>query len=151
MHDVRSRAGAIGLMQLMPATGRATARAARIPYRGRATLTDPESNIALGTRYLSDMFYRFDEQHALATAAYNAGPHRVDRWIRNLTAMPAPIWIETIPYDETRKYVQRVLEANAVFHWRLTDKTRRVSALLKPVAGPSQLARVAREPGGSGD
>ena len=150
MHDVRSRAGAIGLMQLMPATGRATAKAAKLPYRGSTTLTDPAANIALGTRYLSDMYYRFGEHRALATAAYNAGPHRVDRWLPDSDALPATVWIETIPYDETRKYVQRVLAADTVFHWRMTDSTRRVSELLKPVQGPSRQAALGASASGSG-
>ncbi len=140
MRDVRSGAGAIGLMQLMPATGKATAKAAKIRYRGRASLTDPETNIQLGTRYLADMYKRFNNSQVLATAAYNAGPHRVVRWIDGVQDMPATIWIETIPFDETRKYVQRVLEANAVFHWRLTEKTRRLSQVLSPIADTSKQA-----------
>ncbi len=141
MHDVRSGAGAVGLMQLMPATGKATARAAKIPYRGRASLTDPKTNIQLGTRYLGDMYRRFGNSQVLATAAYNAGPHRVDAWLDDVDEMPAEIWIETIPFDETRKYVQRVLSANAVFHWRLTNRTQRITGALKPVtAKPRQVA-----------
>lgn len=133
MPDVRSSAGAVGLMQLMPATGRATARAARLPYRGHRTLVDPASNIALGSWYLGEMYRRFSEHRVLATAAYNAGPHRVERWLPRETAVDAAIWIETIPFDETRKYVRRVLEAQTIFHWRLHGDVRRVSASLQPI------------------
>lgn len=142
MRDVRSSAGAVGLMQLMPATGRQTARNHKMPYHGLSTLTDPRSNISLGTRYLGSMYKRFGRSQVLATAAYNAGPHRVDRWLPKDASVPADIWIESIPYDETRKYVQRVLEANTVFHWRMTRNIRRVSQVLGPIAGPLRQAAI---------
>jgi soluble lytic murein transglycosylase len=81
MRDVRSGAGAIGLMQLMPATGRDVAKEIKLPYSGLATLVNPESNIQLGTTYLGKMAERYGGNQVLATAAYNAGPHRVDRWL----------------------------------------------------------------------
>ena len=127
MRDVRSSAGAVGLMQLMPATGRDVARDISLPYSGLATLTDPESNIRLGTSYLGQMAERFNGHAVLATAAYNAGPHRVDRWLPESGAEDARIWIENIPFNETRKYVKRVLAAQTIFHWRMTGQVRRVS------------------------
>lgn len=151
MRDIKSSAGAVGLMQLMPATGRQTAKAASVAYHGLATLVDPQANIQLGTRYLGDMFQRFGRNKVLATAAYNAGPHRVDRWLPNDSALATEVWIETIPYDETRKYVQRVLEADTVFHWRMTDSTRRVSSVFAPIRSPLKQAAVPRRgktPGG---
>ena len=63
----------------------------------------------------------------LATAAYNAGPHRVDRWLPDSGSYDARVWIENIPFNETRKYVKRVLSAQAIFHWRMTGQLRRVS------------------------
>ncbi|MEO0996052.1 MAG: transglycosylase SLT domain-containing protein [Pseudomonadota bacterium] len=151
MPDVRSPAGALGLMQLLPSTGRAAAKQAGESFDGPATLTDPRANIVLGTHYLGDMLRRFDRHQALATAAYNAGPHRVDRWVADVAGMPAEVWIETIPFDETRRYVQRVLEAETVFYWRLNDRVRRVSQVLPPVAGPERRAATGaadRPPGG---
>ena len=127
MRDVRSSAGAIGLMQLMPTTGRKVAREISLPYYGITTLTDPVANIQLGTSYLGKMAERFDGNAVLATAAYNAGPHRVDRWLPESGSEDARIWIENIPYNETRKYVKRVLSAQAIFHWRMTGQVRRVS------------------------
>jgi len=127
MRDVRSSAGAIGLMQLMPATGRKVAKNISLPYAGIATLTDPEANIRLGTSYLGLMAERFDGNAVLATAAYNAGPHRVDRWLPESGSEDARIWIENIPFNETRTYVKRVLSAQAIFHWRMTGQLRRVS------------------------
>lgn len=141
MQDVRSRAGAVGLMQLMPATGRETAKKEKIRFRGVSSLTDAKTNIRLGTRYLADMSKRFNDNTVLATAAYNAGPHRVDRWVANVDQMSADIWIETIPYDETRGYVQRVLSAQAVFHWRLNNAQQRLTKTLRTVQGPVSQAR----------
>ncbi len=133
MPDVASSAGAVGLMQLMPATGKRTAVAARMPYRGVQTLKDPASNITLGTRYLGDMLNRFGQNRVLATAAYNAGPHRVERWLPKDSQLPADIWVETVPYSETRGYVRRVLAAEAVFHWRMNERTRRLAEVMPPV------------------
>jgi soluble lytic murein transglycosylase len=130
MRDIRSDAGAIGVMQILPETGRRMAREIRHPYSGRATLTDTASNIRLGTMYLSKMFERFDENRVLATAAYNAGPLQVVAWLPDAKQMDARIWIENIPYNETRQYVRRVLTAGTIFHWRLTGQTRRLSTEL---------------------
>ncbi|HSM29528.1 MAG TPA: transglycosylase SLT domain-containing protein [Woeseiaceae bacterium] len=143
MRDVRSRAGAIGLMQLMPATGRQVAREINLSYSGPDTLTDPDHNIRLGTSYLGSMAARYDGNHVLATAAYNAGPHRVDRWLPRSAMVDARIWIENIPYNETRRYVRRVLAADTIFHWRLTGEMQRLSDRLpqvRPLPADQQLA-----------
>jgi soluble lytic murein transglycosylase len=142
MRDVRSHAGAVGLMQLMPATGREVARKIKLPYSGLTTLVDPVSNIRLGTTYLAQMAERFDGNQVLATAAYNAGPHRVDGWLPASGTVDARIWIENIPFNETRKYVKRVLAAQTIFHWRLTGDIRRLSDEL-PLVLPSKTLRVA--------
>ena len=127
MRDIRSSAGAVGLMQVMPATGRKVAKAISLPYSGLATLTNPVSNIRLGTSYLGQMAKRYSGNQVLATAAYNAGPHRVDRWLPENGSLDARVWIENIPFTETRKYVKRVLAAQAIFHWRMTGEMRRLS------------------------
>jgi soluble lytic murein transglycosylase len=119
-------------MQLMPSTGRSTAKEIKHPYNGRTTLTDPDSNIRLGTRYLAKMNDRFDHP-ALATAAYNAGPSRVSAWLPGKSPMDARIWVETIPFNETRSYVRRVLTSDVIFHWRLTGTTWRLSNHLPDV------------------
>ena len=133
MPDVASAAGAIGLMQLMPGTGKETAAAARIPWRGWHSLTDPQTNITLGTQYLAKMLARFGDNPVLATAAYNAGPHRVKRWLPRDGAMPADVWIDSIPFRETRKYVRRVLASDVVFDWRMNGEPRPLSARMPPV------------------
>jgi soluble lytic murein transglycosylase len=138
MRDIRSGAGAIGVMQILPETGRRMAREIRHPYFGRATLTDSASNIRLGTMYLRKMFDRFDENQVLATAAYNAGPLNVEAWLPETNQMDARIWIENIPYDETRAYVRRVLAAGTIFHWRLTGKIRRLSTELSTIESAAE-------------
>ncbi len=133
MPDVTSRAGAVGLMQLMPATGKQIAKSAGVRYRGRVTLTDPAANVSLGTTYLSKMLDRFADHRVLATAAYNAGPHRVAGWLPEDTPLDADVWVETVPFDETRGYVQRVLASDAVFQWRMSGKTVRLAEVMPPV------------------
>jgi len=143
MRDVRSRAGAIGLMQLMPATGREVAREIQLPYTGLNTLTNPQQNIRLGTTYLGQMTERFGGNRVLATAAYNAGPHRVVEWLPEDGSLDARIWIENIPFNETRKYVRRVLEAETIFHWRMTGQLRRLSDELLLVGPDPDAQQVA--------
>jgi len=143
MRDVKSHAGAVGLMQLMPATGRDVAKAIKLPYSGLATLVDPTSNIRLGTTYLGQMAKRYGGNQVPATAAYNAGPHRVDRWLPQDGTIDARIWIENIPFNETRKYVKRVLAAQAIFHWRMTGKIRRLSDELSVVQAAAAARQVA--------
>jgi soluble lytic murein transglycosylase len=143
MRDVRSSAGAIGLMQLMPTTGRDVAKVIKLPYSGLATLIDPESNIRLGTTYLGQMAERYGGNQVLATAAYNAGPHQVDRWLPEDGTIDARIWIENIPFNETRRYVKRVLTAQTIFHWRMTGKMRRLSDELLLVQAASETQQVA--------
>lgn len=143
MRDVRSSAGAIGLMQLMPATGKQVARSIKLPYSGLTTLTNPSSNIQLGTSYLGQMAERYGGNHVLATAAYNAGPHRVDTWLPEVGAVDARVWIENIPFNETRSYVKRVLAAQTIFHWRMTGDVRRLSDELPAVSADSRTPQIA--------
>lgn len=143
MRDVKSSAGAIGLMQLMPATGRETAREINLRYGGLVTLTDSSSNIRLGTAYLGKMFNRFGENRVLATAAYNAGPHRVEKWLPREDQLDARIWIENIPFRETRNYVRRVLTDEAIFHWRLTGEHKRITSGLALIDRSSDTERLA--------
>lgn len=115
LHNAQSRVGARGLMQLMPKTAKATARKHKVKYSGTSQLSQPELNITLGSAYLGDMFKRFNHNPAFAAAAYNAGPHRVDRWLKERGDLPLDIWIETIPFTETRNYVQNVLAFRVIY------------------------------------
>ena len=115
LKNARSHAGARGLMQLMPATAKLTAKKHGIPYRKLYQLNQPKLNIALGTAYLGEMYNRFGNNRAFATAAYNAGPHRVKKWLKDRGHLPLDIWIETIPFKETRRYVQNVLAFRVIY------------------------------------
>ncbi len=113
--DARSPAGAMGLMQLMPATANQTALSIGIPYR-KSDLLIPEHNILLGGSYLNQMLQKFNGNRILATAAYNAGPHRVSGWLNPQDKrVDFDVWIETIPYNETRRYVQNVLTYSLIY------------------------------------
>ena len=109
MHDARSSAGAMGQMQLMPATARSTARRYNVRLANTWQLIDAEKNLQLGSLYLRELYDRFDGNRVVAAAAYNAGPTRIDRWLRGRSAQPADVFIESIPFRETRRYVQNVL------------------------------------------
>ncbi len=118
MADARSSAGALGLMQLMPATAKHTAHLLDWPLWRLQDLLAPVENIRLGSAYLRHILDSFHGNQLLATAAYNAGPGRVRQWLSAGTT-PADQWVETIPFTETRKYVQNVLTNAVIFDWRL--------------------------------
>ncbi|MEZ5417591.1 MAG: transglycosylase SLT domain-containing protein [Vicinamibacterales bacterium] len=105
---VRSSAGAIGLMQIMPATGRSLARSLGIRSFATRRLTDPETNMTLGTKYFADLVEQFGDA-AYALAGYNAGGHRVTRWRAERPDLPLDEWIDDIPFPETQNYVKRIL------------------------------------------
>ncbi|NQW10582.1 MAG: lytic transglycosylase domain-containing protein [Alphaproteobacteria bacterium] len=139
-----SRVGARGLMQLMPATAKQTARNAGLKYVLGDLLTEPDYNITLGRRYLTEMLARFDGHYVLAIAAYNAGPHRVARWIKrhghpNDPSVDVVDWIERIPFSETRNYVQRVLEALHVYRSRLSTNARVALRSTPGASGPQDV------------
>lgn len=122
----RSGAGARGLMQVMPATAQLVSRKHKIKYVAARLQSDPEQNMEIGRRYLADMIESFDGSYILALAAYNAGPSRAKRWIRAFgdprTPEVDPVdWVEMIPFDETRNYVQRVIENLQVYRALLRD------------------------------
>lgn len=122
MADARSPAGALGLMQIMPATGRATARRIGAKLASARELLDPAKNITIGSAYLKQMIGRFGGSFSMAAAAYNAGPHRVRAWRPKSGCVPADIWIDTIPFAETRRYVRRTSFYTTLYQWRLNEK-----------------------------
>lgn len=132
-----SHAGAIGLMQLMPATGRDMASRLGLTLDDSGDLLDPPTNLILGSAYLRDMLRQFDGSEPLATAAYNAGAARVSDWLPHTGSLPADVWIDSIPYTETRNYVHRVMGHTVIFDWRLTGKPQRLSARIGQVDAAS--------------
>jgi soluble lytic murein transglycosylase len=122
--DARSHAGASGLMQLMPATARYTAKRLGVPYTP-AQINDRGTNLRLGMGYLKLLLDDFDGSQALAAAGYNAGPGRPRRWRDGPQLEPA-MWAETIPFSETRDYVKKVL-SNAVYYEAILGIEEQVS------------------------
>ena len=125
--DARSEAGALGLMQLMPGTGREVGRLLKLPVRNNDAILRIENNLRLGARYLHSVLKQYQGHVVLATAAYNAGPTRVREWLPKGEAMEAERWVETIPYTETRRYVKNVLAFTAVYERRLGGEGTRLS------------------------
>jgi len=136
--DAVSAAGALGLMQLMPATGHRVAERLGLILDGHQALLDPETNLTVGSSYLGSLLKRFDGNELLATAAYNAGPDRVRAWLPQSGSLPADIWVDSIPFWETRNYVRNVLSASVIFDWRLHGKsTERLSTRLGRNVAPA--------------
>jgi soluble lytic murein transglycosylase len=133
--DARSPAGAMGLMQLMPETGRRTLQRLKMRLPVHQVLLSVEHNVKLGVSHLKEVLQRYSGNHSLATAAYNAGAHRVDSWLPD-GPLDADVWVETIPYTETRGYVKNVFAFAAVYDHRLgrnpTRLTTRMPALMQP-------------------
>ena len=125
--DAVSRAGARGLMQLLPSTARAVARDLGVSaYRDDRLLNDPMFNLRLGRAFLARQIDDFGGSYVLALAAYNAGPSRARAWMRDFGDPRDPSvdpldWIESIPFDETRNYIQRVLENLQVYRQLLDN------------------------------
>lgn len=133
MADIGSSAGAQGLMQLMPATAKYVAKKVDLPAPDRSDLHDPATNMQLGSAYLRYVLDKFDENQVLATAAYNAGPGRVKQWLPKGETLPADIWVDTVPFTETREYCRAVLHYATVFEWRLHGEVRPLSARMPSV------------------
>ncbi len=130
-----SPVGARGILQLMPATAKRIAKDLQLPFSQQRLLTDPEYNLTLGRAYLEDMLDRFGGSYVLAVAAYNAGPARVAEWEHDLgdpraTQTDVIDWVESIPFRETRTYVQRVLENLQVYRLRMGDRNLAFSLAL---------------------
>jgi soluble lytic murein transglycosylase len=133
--DARSSVGASGLMQIMPATARWTAKKIGLEYKPDM-ITDRDINLRLGTAYLKLVLDDFDGSQAMAAAAYNAGPGRPRRW-RDGPLMEPAAWAENIPFAETRDYVKKVL-SNAVYYNAMLGggKPGSLKARLGPQIGP---------------
>jgi len=137
--DAASSANALGLMQLLPSTAQMTARRAGLPKPTRASLLQPSVNVPLGSSFLRSLLDRADGQWPLAIAGYNAGPAAARRWLA-ATPVETDVWVENIPFNETRAYVQRVHWHSLVFDWLAERKPRDTSAWLGTVRAPGEPA-----------
>ena len=130
--DAQSHAGAMGLMQLMPATARYVAKKLKQKRPKKWELLSPNLNIKLGTAYLRQVLDQLNNHQVLATAAYNAGPHRVKSWLPE-KQLSADRWVETIPFNETRKYTERVMAYSVIYEQRLGKKPTRLDQRMSPI------------------
>ncbi len=128
----RSPVGARGLMQIMPKTGKQIARSLKEKWRSETILYDPEVNVRFGSFYYKQLLNRFNGHYALAAAAYNAGPHRVIKWLPKMP-MSADIWIETIPFKETRAYVGAVLTYALIYQQRMKRSVLKIKDFIRDV------------------
>jgi soluble lytic murein transglycosylase len=137
MPFVQSPVGALGLMQLMPQTSNEIARDLQLEQPDRRQLLKPETNISFGSYYLRQVLQQFNQNPVLATAAYNAGPHRIKKWYPKSGPMDADIWVDTIPFNETREYVRMVMAYAVFYDQRLQQPVKRLSERM-PVIGGKQ-------------
>jgi soluble lytic murein transglycosylase len=131
--DAASSAGALGLLQLLPETARRTAQRWNRPRPRGDDLFDPAINVPLGAAQLRLLVDRFGGQTAVALAGYNAGPNAAARWLPG-EAIESDIWIENIPYNETRSYVQRILWHSIVFAWLRSGEPQRTESWIARIA-----------------
>jgi soluble lytic murein transglycosylase len=138
-----SWAGARGLVQLMPGTARSVARQAGLPAPGEQMLYDPATNLGLGMRYLARLSRRWgggDAGPVLAIPSYNAGAGAVDGWVAERGTWPLDLFLEAIPYDETRHYTHSVLERWFAYRWLYGDGAARERLLYLPRAVPDRVS-----------
>lgn len=141
--DAVSRAGARGLMQMQPSTAVAVAKRWHLPLPQKDGTFDPPMDVQRGAAHLRDLLDKYG-QLGLSLAAYNAGAVPVARWLPT-RAMDADVWIENIPYGETRSYIQRIVEHIVAFAWVRDAEPPRLATLLPPIT-PSALAAQAATP-----
>jgi soluble lytic murein transglycosylase len=120
--DVTSSAGALGLMQVMPMTASVVSKMSRIPYSNQRELFLSQKNINIGTAYLQQLTKRFSNHPVLVAAAYNAGPRQVVYWLKNHPPKEIDVWIETLPWQETRNYLKNVMAFYVVYQYRLDQR-----------------------------
>ncbi len=142
--EATSSAGARGLMQIMPSTAKQLARTLKMPFAPEK-LTDPQYNLTLGSYYLSDIIGDFNGSYVMGLAGYNAGPSRVRAWLKaygdpRTGAIDMIDWIELIPFQETRDYVQRVLENLQIYRTRLGDRQTTTASLHDDLERPRSRA-----------
>lgn len=141
MPFVKSHVGAVGLMQVMPQTGQEIASQLQLSHFNSRQLLKPETNIHFGSYYLYQTLREFGNNPVLATAAYNAGPHRIRQWTPRQGELDADIWVDTIPFDETREYVRRVMAYSVFYDQRLKRPFKRLSERMRPVSKKTFVTR----------
>jgi len=131
--DARSSAGAMGLMQLMPRTAKQLTRGTGIRIKNRMQLIDVDTNLKLGMKHLGKVMERFNQNPVLALAAYNAGQSRVKRWIPKNKLVEADLWAETIPFKETRNYIQNIMVFTPIYEQHLGRPQTPLAQRMAPI------------------
>ena len=139
MPDARSSKGALGLMQILPRTGRMLMREQGERLKRNNQLLAPDLNVNLGTYYIRSLLSKSGDSLVLAAASYNAGPHRVRSWLPEEGEIEAAVWIDNIPFTETRRYVRRLLAYIAIYEHRLGERPTRLSERMPSVPTRSAL------------
>jgi soluble lytic murein transglycosylase len=149
---IRSSANAVGLMQVLPSTGRRYARKMSVRPFSERSLTNPEINVLIGTQYFSDLLNRFGAPH-FALASYNAGESRVQRWLNEAPGLPEDEFVDNIPFPETQNYVKRIL-GTAEDYRRLYGEGARIPTIARPPAkkssGPAMKRPATKRPAAKG-
>ena len=127
VETARSSANALGLMQVTPATGKRVAKKHGLAWNGSAQLKTAPGNLPIGTAYMSDLLEEYENNPVLVSGSYNAGPNAVRRWLDTRPLGEAAIWVETLPYFETRDYIPRVLAFTTIYDWRMGGSVKRIS------------------------
>ena len=133
VETARSSANALGLMQVTPATGKRVAEKHGIKWAGNSGLKTAAYNLPIGTALLGDLLQDYQHNPVLVSSAYNAGRSPVKRWLKNRPAGEAAIWIETLPYFETRDYIPRVLAFTTIYDWRMGGEVKRISTRMPDI------------------
>jgi soluble lytic murein transglycosylase len=131
--DAISSANARGLMQVLPSTAAQLARRNSLQYSGTQQLMQAEHNIIFGTTFLRELMDRFDQNPMLASGAYNAGPSAVGRWLEALPDQDPLIWVEILPYYETRDYIPRVLAFATIYNWLMQQPVQRITSRMPAI------------------
>lgn len=140
LYSARSAVGAMGMMQIMPATARQISREMGIRNPSTKQMLTPDANVRLGTYYMSQLLEEFSGNMILATAAYNAGPHRARAWRPKTLPVSGDIWVETIPFHETRDYVKNILTYQAIYRHHLGKPAKLSNALRVIHPEPMQVS-----------
>lgn len=141
MADARSRVGALGLMQIMPNTGKQLAQVLNTTLPHPRQLLDIGTNIRFGITYLRRMLNETDDNTVMATAAYNAGLGRVRQWTPQQGAMPADLWVEMVPFYETRDYLTNVLTYTAIYEYRMGRTPMPLNQRMPHIGNPATVLR----------
>lgn len=139
--DARSHAGALGLMQIMPDTGKRLAKTLKTKLKNPNQLLDVGTNIRFGITYLRRMLNKTNENAVMATAAYNAGITRVRQWTPREGAMPADLWVEMVPFYETRNYLTNVFAYTAIYEYRMGRAPTPLNKRMPYVGNPATLTQ----------